>query len=163
MSQASHLGPILARLRGSYPVGFAVALHIKFTAPAYLFQAYGADWIDLYTRENMVMHDPTVRWGFGNIGTIRWDALPVEGEEAAAVMAAAEEHGLRYGFTVSVGTPASRSVASFARDDRQPTDEEIASAEEDVAMLHTVTGDGPALTPELHELLKNMSIDLTRT
>jgi len=162
MSQASHLGPILARLRETYPIGFAIALHIKFTAPAYLFQAYGSDWIDVYTREGMVMHDPTVRWGFGNMGTIRWEDLPVGDEAAAKVMETAAEHGLKYGFTVAVGSPAQRSVASFARDDRAPTDDEIQSATDDVALLHTLTSDGPSLTPDLRDMLKNMSIDLTR-
>lgn len=162
MSQASHLGPILARLRETYPIGFAIALHIRFTAPAYLFQAYRTEWIDLYTREGMVMHDPTVRWGFGHTGTIRWSDLPVEDEAAARVMDEAKRHGLVHGFTIAVGEAGARSVASFARADREPTDAEIASAAEDVALLHALTSDGAMLTPDLREMLKKMSIDLTR-
>jgi len=162
MDRAGQFGAIFARLRRTYPVGFAIALHVRFASPTYLFQAYHPQWIALYSKEGLVLQDPTVRWGLSQTGTIRWEDLPIADEGAARVMQMAHDHGLTFGFTVSFGAADSRSVASFARSDRAATAEEIAQAEQDVIALHDVTTDGPHLGPELRDLLRDMSIDLTR-
>ena len=71
------VGKVLERLDSACPSGFAIALHIKFSSPRYLFQAYPAEWIAYYTANGLVMRDPTVHWGFENTGHIRWSALEV--------------------------------------------------------------------------------------
>jgi LuxR family transcriptional regulator len=162
MNQGTELGQIIASLRDEFPVGFAIALHIKFTAPAYLLQAYSHDWTERYTREGMLMRDPSVRWGLSNIGSIRWEDLPDMDDAGAEVMKAAAEHGLRHGFTVTVGSPSLRSFGGFARDDRRATDAEIQSAEMRLTELHELTSDAPTLTPAFHEQLRSLSVDLTR-
>lgn len=155
-------GSLLPELKGAYPIGFAIALHIRFTSPALLLQAYDPVWIETYSREGMVMHDPTVIWGLRNFGTIRWDALPKPDAAGAQVLAAARAHGLIHGFTVAVGEPSSRSVASFARDDRPATTEEIATAAERVALLHEMTANDATLSEVERSALADMSILLTR-
>ena len=160
MNEHTHISEILARLHGAYPTGFAIALHVKFTSPKYLFQSYDTEWIDTYSRLGLVIHDPTVRWGFDNTGTQRWSGLA--SDDPNNVLPRAAEHGLRYGFTVSQLTDGSRTVASFARGDREATDAEIAAAAADVAQLHALTLTLETLTPADHALLKQMSIYLTR-
>lgn len=163
MDLQASVGGILSRLRATYPQGFAIALHIRFTAPSFLFQAYDEAWIDAYSREGMVLHDPTVRWGFAQAetATIRWPDLPRD-DEGAAVMARAQEFGLVHGFTVAVITPEGRSVASFSRKDRPATAEEIIAARQDVEALHLLTAKADALPASVQDTLKQLSIYLTR-
>ena len=160
MDRAAGISKILASLRSAYPAGFAIALHIEFTAPKYLLQAYPADWIDTYSREGLVLHDPAVRWGFAHTGAVRWSALDDPGE--ARVMARAAEHGLRYGVTLALDAGGSRSMAGFARGDRVASDAEIARLTDDLAALHALTQGLETLTPQFHETLKRMSIYLSR-
>ena len=140
MERQARIGESLGRLRDAHPTGFAIALHVKYSAPQYLFQAYDSEWIDIYTRHGLVLRDPTVRWGFANTGAIRWSKLvdPEGAPDGAEVLRLAAEHGLRYGFTLAVEEKGSRSIASFARPDREATDDEIARAE---AELTAVTAD----------------------
>lgn len=150
---------ILRRLRQRSPAGFAIALHVEFTTPKYLFQAYDKDWLNHYSSKGLVMHDPTVRWGFDNTGAIRWSDLAED--DPMAVLTQAAEYGLRYGLTVAVDAAGSRSIASFARSDREMSDLDIAAISADVACLHKVTGDPASFTPAMHETLRQMSIFLT--
>ena len=140
---------------------FAIALHIRFSAPRYLFQSYRSDWTELYSRFGMVLQDPTVRWGLQNTGAIRWSALEADAK-GAEVMQLAAGHGLRYGFTLSSGTLGSRSIASFVRSDRECTDGEIGAVAVDFSELHRLTLNLRSLTPRFHEALRQMSIHLTR-
>jgi LuxR family transcriptional regulator len=160
MDSQATISAILSQFRRDHPDGFAIALHIKFTAPRYLFQAYDSAWIDTYSREGLVMQDPTVRWGFANTGAVRWSALAET--DGARVMARAAEHGLRFGATLALDSGGSRSVASFARGDRELTDAEIAALADKLEELHRLTRGLETLTPRFHDTLKQMSIYLTR-
>ena len=152
---------ILRRLRQRSPAGFAIALHVEFTTPKYLFQAYDKDWLNHYSSRGLVMHDPTVRWGFEHTGAIRWSDLAAD--DPMAVLAQAAAYGLRYGLTVAVNAAGTRSISSFARSDREMSDLDIAAISADVADLHKLTGDLAHYTPAMHETLRQMSIYLTHS
>jgi len=152
---------ILRRIRQRSPAGFAIALHITYTTPKYLFQAYDLDWLNHYSSQGYVMNDPTVRWGFANTGAIRWSVLAAD--DPTGVLEDAAAHGLRYGLTVSVFAESSRSIASFARGDREMTDLDIAALGADAADLHGITAAAQFVTPELHRTLKQLSIFLTHS
>lgn len=149
----------MRRLRQRSPAGFAIALHVEFTTPKYLFQAYDKDWLNHYSSHGLVMQDPTVHWGFANTGTIRWSEIA--DDDPMGVLAQAAEHGLRYGLTVSVFANNSRSIASFARNDREMSDLDMAAISADVKALHKITWTAQSFTPELHLTLKQLSIYLT--
>ena len=152
---------LLAELKGAFPAGFAIALHIRFTSPALLFQAYDPRWIETYSREGMVMHDPTVRWGLRNFGSIRWEELPDTDAAGMQVLQAARAHGMVHGLTVATGDTAARSVASFARSDRPATAKEMALAFDSVAALHQMTARGKGLGAQDRAALAGLSILLT--
>ncbi len=159
MESQKEISALLARLHGSNPSGFAIALHIRFTSPRYLLQSYAKEWIDLYSRKGLVMNDPTVHWGFANTGTIRWSQLKSEDEHG--VMDLAAEYGNRFGVCVAIMEGGSRSIGSFTRADRELTNEEIASCEADLRTLHNLTQGVESLSPSVHATLKQMSIYLT--
>lgn len=159
MDQNESIVGALRDLGAESPAGFAIALHISYVSPKYLFQAYPGEWIERYSAEGLVLKDPTVRWGFENTGSVRWSAL--EGDDPAGVIAMAREHGLGFGVTLALDEGGSRSVASFARNDREFLDPEVARISALLDRLHRDTALVEGLSPSVHEALRRMSIILT--
>jgi LuxR family transcriptional regulator len=129
----------IARFAAESPAGFAIGLHLEFTTSKYIFQHYSRSWMEEYSRRGMILADPTVRWGIQNEGWVRWSELSAT--DTAGVLAAAAEFGLRFGVSVSVVGPASRSLASFASADREFTEAEIAAFSTSLSEMHDVTAD----------------------
>ncbi len=159
MQGSQNIKRIIVKLTDQSPSGFAVAFHIRFTTPDYLFQTYSKAWIAIYSQNGMVMHDPTVHWGFQNTGTIRWSALA--DQDTIGIYEQAKPYGLVYGFACAVESGGTRSVAGFARADREFTDAEMTAIQADVMHLHVETAAVGAMSPELREELRQMSIQYT--
>jgi len=157
MEPAEKIRDIIIALEAQSPAGFAIAFHIRFTRPDFLFQTYSKTWTDIYSQSGFVMHDPIVRWGFENTGAIRWSML----DDPVGVLEKARPHGLVYGFACAVENGGTRSVAGFARADREFTDAEIAAIAAQVATLHDETAKAGALSAETREELRQMSIRFT--
>lgn len=150
---------ILRRMRRNSPAGFAIGLHIQFTTPRYFFQAYSKDWFDTYTTRGYVMNDPIVHWGFTNEGICRWSALGLD--DPLGVLSGAADFGMTFGIAGAVNQRSSRSIAGFARSDREFTDLEAAAILKDLKALHAETLNMMVLSPEIHDTLRQMSIYLT--
>jgi len=161
MQKELTISPLLPALDAICPSGYAIALHIRFTTPTFLFQTYKREWIDVYSRKGMVMNDPTVRWGFQNTGTETWENL--QAEDDAGVLAEAAEFGLKFGFVHALESGDSRSVASFSREDRNFTEAETAEIIAILEKLHEVTRDSDTLPPAEIAALKTLSISLTHS
>ncbi len=157
MEPADKIRAIIIALEAQSPSGFAIAFHVRFTRPDFLFQTYSKTWTDIYSQSGFVMDDPIVRWGFENTGVIRWSML----DDPVGVLEQARPHGLVYGFACAVENGGTRSVAGFARADREFTDAEIADIAAQVATLHDETAKAGALAPETREELRQMSIRFT--
>jgi LuxR family transcriptional regulator, quorum-sensing system regulator SdiA len=132
--------------------GYFVGLHIRFTSPLLTYQTYDQRWIDHYTENGYVLRDPMTAWGFSRTGWTRWsdpDLLDPFGlfREAAT-------YGLNHGVTVACGPIKSRTIASFARSDREFRDDEIARIERVVLHLHDLTEPPEALTEAQVEALR---------
>ena len=142
----------LHRLSLMASAGYFVGLHIRFTAPLFTFQTYDQAWIDHYTDKGYVLRDPMVAWGFSITGSIRWSdpSLP----DPFGLFTEAARYGLRYGATVSCGPIKSRTIASFARPDREFEDHEIAAIATIVERLHDMTEPPEALTRAQVEALR---------
>ena len=137
--------------------GYAIALHVRFTTPTYLFQTYPADWMEYYSSQGLVMHDPTVKWGFENDGTVRWADLAES--DSAGVLTQAAEHGLSFGITMAVSKDGSKSLASFSRSDRDFTDDEAKELVGLFEKLHDETAD--TSDQSVQDALKKLSVELT--
>lgn len=156
MDNSTNIRYILTRLETLCPSGFAIAFHIRYARPDFLFQTYSKTWIDIYSQSGMVMHDPIVRWGFENTGTKRWSEL----DDPMGILEQSKPHGLVYGFACAVENGGSRSVAGCARADREFTDAEIAAIAADVQILHDETA-RQGLSEEAREELRLMSVRFT--
>lgn len=134
MARASGLEFGLEKLGSLSPAGFALGLHIRFASALIMVQTYDPRWIEIYTNCGYLLCDPMVSWGFGTEGTVRWSALSYP--DPHNVMGQARNFGLHYGFAVSYGPTASRSIGGFARSDREFTDAEIEEIADLVRVLH---------------------------
>lgn len=159
MLKRTNIAHLIGELHEASPAGFAVALHITYATPAFLFQSYPKEWMEEYTALGLHLQDPNVAWGFSNTGAIRWSVL--EQNDPGGVMARARAHGMAYGVALATVRGDTRSVAGFARGDREFTDEEIARLTEVLDQLHDETAGGKGLSTGDREALKNMSIRLT--
>jgi LuxR family transcriptional regulator len=99
-----------------------------------------------------VLRDPMVAWGFSTTGTIRWSDpnLP----DPFFLFREAAEFGLRHGCTVACGPIKSRTIASFARPDREFEDAEIGALESVVQRMHDMTEPPEELTKAQAEALR---------
>lgn len=150
---------VLDKLSDIAPAGFAIALHVKFSTPSFMFQTYPADWMSHYTQNGLVLQDPTVLWGFANQGRISWADL--EDTSPDKVMEQAANFGLKYGLTIALEDNASLSIASFANTQREFTAEQADALEAGVKELHTITAADQNLSVETSEALRALSIKLT--
>lgn len=134
------------------PAGYFLGLHIRFTAPLMTFQTYDQAWLDHYTENGFVLRDPATAWGFSKVGRIRWSdpSLP----DPFDIFKEAARFGLNFGFTIAAGPIKSRTIGSFARPDREFTDNEIALAETIVLRLHDITEPPEELTRAQVEALR---------
>jgi LuxR family transcriptional regulator, quorum-sensing system regulator SdiA len=159
MSRRASIAALLHDLDRRSPAGFAIALHIRFTTPTYLFQTYPKRWTDHYSAAGLVMHDPTVHWGLHNIGHVRWADL--ERIDVAGVLEQARDFGIMNGVTVAEFASGTRSIASFARADREYDDCEMRELENLLAQLHRVTIGMGELSEDDRRALTELSIKLT--
>jgi len=159
MREQEEIQKTLANLKTIAPAGYALAFHIEFTTPTFLFQTYPNAWMKEYSEKGLVMSDPTVHWGFDNEGTTRWsDLAPMDN---AGVLQLAASHGLNFGLTCSVSEGTSRSFASFSHADREFDDAEAATLLETITTLHQETAKIRTLSPETTAALQKMAVQFT--
>ncbi len=159
MDVPKDVGKILKRLKKSSPSGFAIAFHVQFTTPAFLFQTYPKEWLTVYNQRGLVMQDPIVAWSFANTGAIRWAELA--DNDPANVLGTAKDYGLAYGVAMGIESQNSRSLAGFSRPDRDFTDAEIKDLQADAVALHELTAEAKIVSPELAAELRRLSVTLT--
>jgi LuxR family transcriptional regulator len=150
----------MQKLSDAADAGFALAFHIQYTRPTYLFQTYPDAWIREYSEKGLVMSDPTVHWGFENDGFKRWSELA--GEDSAGVLTQAGAHGLTYGVTCAFGNDNARSMCSFARSTREFSDEECATLLSCVQAMHEATDGLTALDDATLQQLAAMDVKVSQ-
>jgi len=161
MGNNSEILSALSELEGLCPAGYATALHINFATPKFLFQTYARDWMSQYSKLGLVMKDPTVRWGFENTGHVLWDVLKEQDVDGVLDMAAS--FGIKFGFTCATIAGGTRSICSFARDDRDFSEQEMAAIIKIAERLHDLTLDMNSFSSDAMERLKKMSIEFTHS
>ena len=103
----------LGKLEKLCDLGFALAIHIRYTRPTLLYQTYSQAWVDHYSMKGYMLTDPTVIWGLEHVGRIRWSDLT--GQDSVGVFNDALAFGLTNGSTYATGPAASRTIASAAK------------------------------------------------
>ncbi len=150
----------LARLGELAPAGFAIALHVRFQAPSYMFESYPPSWLETYAREGFLLQDPTVHWAVQHAGTKRWSELAAFDD--ADVLGQARAYGLVHGITHSIHDDPTLSMGGLARSDREFTTPEIREACEILQRLHDVTHRRETLGTDVSATLHEMAIVMTQ-
>lgn len=152
MSQRADINAALQKLGRLSPKGFYLGLHIRFAAPLIQHTSYPEEWSDFYSANAYALRDPTIAWGFSTTGACRWSALPVP--DPFNILKDAADHGLAFGLTVSYGPINSRTIASFARNDREFFDDEIAEISATIRRLHEISEPPASLTKAQKDALR---------
>ncbi|MAQ83491.1 MAG: transcriptional regulator [Maritimibacter sp.] len=159
MDKRANIAGLLHELDELCPLGFAIALHIKYNAPTFLFQTFPEKWTDAYARNGLVIKDPAVHWAFENTGFVRWRDL--RQVDKSGVMEMSRDFGLNYGFTASIHNDHSRTLGGFARADRDYLDVEIHDICDKLQQLDVVTAGIQVLSKTDTDALQSMSIRMT--
>ncbi len=155
MTESLGLQRELARLANLAPKGYALGLHIRFSSAHLMVQTYDPKWTEIYSERGYMLADPTVFWGFGNDGSVRWSEIDLPDPHGIVAQAAA--HGLKYGVTAACGPTSSRTIGGFARDDREFIDAEMAEIEEIITELHEAATPPEQLNPAQRMALRLMA------
>lgn len=137
------------------PAGFYVGLRVGFSYPADELNLLPQSWVDFYTTQGLVMHDPAMRWVYSHTGVARWDELGLD--DPKGVLRQAARYGLQHGAVACVLCPCCRgrrSFGLFARDDRPFTALELKSLLGAVNQLHKDSGLKRRLTKAEIEALR---------
>jgi len=159
MTTNSAISPLLEDLNPLCPAGYALALHITFTTPNFLFQTYPSEWTEHYTQNGMVLFDPAVRWGFENTGTTTWAALSES--DSHGVLKTAADFGMKFGTVIAIVEKDSRTIGGFARPDRDHTKDEVETLTSLLKKIHHHTIASKDLSEEDQAALKRLSVSLT--
>ena len=152
MSLQARIDLELRNLAPYAPEGYFIGLHIRFTSPLMSFQTYDQRWLDHYTENGYALRDPMTAWGFSTTGWIRWSDPKLL--DPFGLFKEAAGYGLKFGVTISCGPIRSRTIASFARSDREFETAEILEIEKVVHRLHDMTEPPDDLTKAQIEALK---------
>lgn len=127
--------------------GHYIALRVGFAFPLEEVNLLPPRWIDHYTKHRFMLHDPVIRWIYGNTGAIRWSEITLD--DSMRVLDQAQTFGLRYGVAVACfdgNREGQRSFGTFARSDREFEAAEITILNEYVLRLHNAKAPPTNLT-----------------
>lgn len=140
------------------PAGFYVALRVGFSFPEEELNALPETWVEFYTTHGLVVHDPAMKWVYGNVGAARISELGLA--DPHQVQAHAAVFGMGYGLAISHMVRADkgrRSYGLFFRDDREFEMAEVEVLRSLLQSLHDGRDDEPNLTAAEIEALQLQS------
>ncbi len=137
------------------PAGFYVALRVGFSFPEEELNCLPENWVEFYTTHGLVVHDPAMRWVYGNTGVARLS--DIADPDPHRIRAHAAIFGLSHGAVVSIMTGADRgrrSYGLFYRDDRNFDAGDLAALQRIMQGLHADNDNDPGLTAAEIEALR---------
>lgn len=137
------------------PSGYSIALHIRNGTPHLQYKSYDPDWVQTYVEQGYLLADPVSFWGFGDGTFIRWSDITLP--DPHKILQQAKEYGLNYGVAIALGPISSRTIAGFARSDREFTDDEIVELQILMEQLHSIATPPKTLTPPQQAALQHVA------
>lgn len=136
------------------PAGFYVAIRVGFSFPEEELNNLPDNWVEFYTTHGLVVHDPAMKWVYGNTGAMKMSDIalpdPHQVRERAAVF------GLSHGAVISVMTTADRgrrSYGFFFRADRDFDPQDLLNLRNILDKLHSgVAGEAQLTAAEIEAL-----------
>lgn len=135
--------------------GYYLALRVGFSFPEEELNALPSNWVEFYTANGLVVHDPSLKWVYGNNGAVRTSEISLP--DPQQVLARARVFGLQHGAVVSVVTPSDRgrrSYGLFYRAGSAFSDDQMTQLLDLLRDLHSGTSTEPGLTAAEIEALQ---------
>lgn len=150
------------------PSGYTIILNIYHTTPEAWYSTLPTDWVDEYTEKSYAFADPVMQFTMFSTGVKRWDEiqhfkLPVLSKK---VYERACFFNLNYGGAVvkkSSEGGRKKHLFSFARSDRQATDEELREASDTFNKFIEQYEAGETFTDRQIKILIRLAQGLTRS
>jgi LuxR family transcriptional regulator, quorum-sensing system regulator SdiA len=142
----------LAYLSQLAPAGYHIGLHYRFGGPLFQYQTYDPAWLQMYFERGYLQHDPTMAWAMAQTGVVRWHDLA--DRDPAGILQVAAEQGLRFGIAVAIEAAEWRTIACFARADRDFSDTELAMIVASVRRMHDETQPPEPLSKSVADALR---------
>lgn len=119
------------------PAGYYLALRVGFAFPVFEENVLPKEWVKTYTSQGFMLYDPLMRWVYDNTGATRWSDINTD--DPREVLKQAAQHSLNFGAVISFqddDQTGQRSFGTFARSDREFTDEEILFLQSRIQQMH---------------------------
>lgn len=156
MKKTDEIDQEVAKLGALAPAGYFLAIRVRGTSPLMVFKTFPQDWLDVYMENGYMMRDPVTTWALTIGGSIRWSSpfLP----DPFGVLRHAADFGLKHGVSIAHGPRTALTLCSICRQDREPTQEEIAQAREVVLRLHALTEPPATLGEQQQAILRILAV-----
>ena len=88
-----------ARLRSIVPLGYNLAVNIRYFTPEFLTSTYPEAWVEIYAVRRYALFDPVTLWCRFNEGASRWSDIEFGALQNVGkiVMDHAQTFGLKFG------------------------------------------------------------------
>ena len=155
-----------ARLMAIGPKGYMLALNIRYFTPEFYLATYPPQWVEVYTARRYALLDPVTFWCRFNEGVTRWSGIEFSALRGAGnhIMQQAESHGLKFGGAASIRSGAEAGVKSIlcvAREDRELSDDEMASLAGILEQISDAVGQHAGLSESELETLRDLALGMT--
>ncbi len=125
-------------IRDCAPAGYYIGLRVGFYAPEAEINTFSSEWVERYTIEALALFDPLRHWALKNLGSIRWSEI--SREMPNRVLSLYGSYGCSFGAVIAIQNKtvgAKRSIAYFARSDRELFDTEIQQLHKILSVAHS--------------------------
>ena len=143
---------LLAQLSSLGDMGFHASSHIRIASSMQSWNTFSPEWTRHYIENVYMLRDPSVFWGFSNLGVTRWSENPIP--DPSGIFKSAADFGMRFGATASYGDVKSRSILSISRSDREFTDQELQEALMILRQIHHLSEVRSLITDPEREALR---------
>ena len=135
------------------PMGYTLALNVRYLTPQIYVSTYPDIWVTEYTKGRYVLLDPVALWCAAHSGNIRWSDISVPSlvPSKRGVMAKASRAGLRYGAVSSQRNrdlSSQRCALSISREDREVENAELEEIADILAIVMEHVGPFGGLTAD---------------
>ena len=150
------------RLMTLGPMGYTLALNVRYLTPQIYVSTFPDSWITEYTKGRYVLLDPVALWCAANTGNIRWSEMSVPALVASkrGVMSRAARVGLNFGAVTSQRNRdlnSQRCALSVCREDRELEPAELDEIADILALVIQHVGPFGGLTPEQLAILSELA------
>jgi len=155
-----------ARLRSIVPLGYNLAVNIRYFTPEFLTSTYPEAWVEIYAVRRYALFDPVTLWCRFNEGASRWSDIEFGALQNVGkiVMDHAQTFGLKFGGAAAMRSGSgkgTKSVLSGARSDRELYDDELAELLSILEEISAAVGQHAGLSESELEMLRDIAKGMT--